>query len=1096
MSLTSLLQDPQSPERAYLDRISPLLEATGGQTNGARAAADALGLVELSSSETVVSPFQDADPRLAGTAFDFRTRIELSGFDPHRSVAAAGVALLTALAPSVENAVHRTRILSEAFDVALMLLQEPSNDSDLERAAILLAYCEQVARKGAVVLNGSLGNLCDQSTGGQAFAEQIDPRALANLRSLMSSNADRLEAWQEQIAAGVRYEPNPQFAASELVGGADADWMIGQTLIDCKVYSTLSVGRLRNFLRQLLGYLMLDTDDSLGIRRVGIWLPRQRLMPTWSLTHLLGGDAEALLPSLREGFIKATAKTQIAWHEPVPERRRHQYLADNRHTPFDLLDELAANEDPDIRSRVGRNESTPEPIVRMLADDARWLVRQGVAENRKAPEDVLEALARDRSVAVRRAAEGNPRTPRTQPKAVSACIIHDGDQDAPGAEDAAAVDARTNPGTLTDTAVDRGKININQDRDESALETRWFSDFLLMTGGGRPLLSIPRASYRWGLQTGRDLAIGGWMQAGLPDDVLYDLIRPDRPAWVRRVAAGKLPLTDPAVRSTMLNDLDPDIRWHTLERSVHHRGDDLTAFLADLGASREARLRFRTAGLGARREWHYTAAEYERQTLCVLAAHPSTPYSILQGLMEDSPPEVLASLIQNPTLKAEDHARLIEALQASRSVAVRVMLASLGSVPETALIELASDRDARVREAVARHHAAPPSALTRLAEDRHRHVQLAVLENQASTAELARSIAESLLLTDVDEDLLHVLRLMSKRDGIDMPARVVEGALDRLSKSRMRDPDMRLVVAADERTDEKTLARLARSTDDDVRREVASNPRTSNTVLEQLARDPEPDVRTSVAANPGTPAAVLHRLAQDEEPQVRAGAAGSPHLPQSIFEALLSDTADSVRAAATQNPAAPEELVREAEAALASSWQRSAPTRAVLAQMVANRKAEVRMGVAFNPAADADLLRMLGGERRSVQVRRAVAANPNTPAEVLRALASDDDDQVRHAVAFNGATPPDLLGDLAGRSIDLAILVAMNPGVPQEVLDALAQDGSPLVRFVAIGFLQSRGVLTFGNTSAGLALNGGVDLPDSEAASTDRPESFLGRRHT
>ncbi|MEC3853732.1 hypothetical protein [Paenarthrobacter ureafaciens] len=68
------------------------------------------------------------------------------------------------------------------------------------------------------------------------------------------------------------------------------------------------------------------------------------------------------------------------------------------------------------------------------------------------------------------------------------------------------------------------------------------------------------------------------------------------------------------------------------------------------------------------------------------------------------------------------------------------------------------------------------------------------------------------------------------------------------------------------------------------------------------------------------------------------------------------------------------------------------------------------MDVAFNPAADANLLRMLGGERRSAQVRRSLAANPNTAAKVLRALADDKGDQVREA-------------SFSGRSIDLAFLV-------------------------------------------------------------------------
>jgi|SRR5665213_374165 len=159
MSLTSLLRDPQSPVRVYLDGISPRLKASSGRSDGSRAAAEALCLSELTKSRPVVSPFPGADLPLSGTAFDFRARIELGGFDPRHSVAAAGIAQLADYVPFVENGPHRAKILTEAFAVAETLLREPFSDSDLDRAAILLAHCEQVARAGAKAMNGSVG-LC------------------------------------------------------------------------------------------------------------------------------------------------------------------------------------------------------------------------------------------------------------------------------------------------------------------------------------------------------------------------------------------------------------------------------------------------------------------------------------------------------------------------------------------------------------------------------------------------------------------------------------------------------------------------------------------------------------------------------------------------------------------------------------------------------------------------------------------------------------------------------------------------------------------------------------------------------------------------
>jgi hypothetical protein len=82
-------------------------------------------------------------------------------------------------------------------------------------------------------------------------------------------------------------------------------------------------------------------------------------------------------------------------------------------------------------------------------------------------------------------------------------------------------------------------------------------------------------------------------------------------------------------------------------------------------------------------------------------------------------------------------------------------------------------------------------------------------------------------------------------------------------------------------------------------------------------------------------------------------------------------------------------------------------------------------------------------------VRRAVAANPNTPAAALASLADDNDDEVRQAVAFNSATPPKVLIELAGSRVDLALIVALNPDAPIEILVALVGDADPLVNYVA-----------------------------------------------
>lgn len=1056
MSLTSLLSDPQSPVRVYLDGVSPLLEASSGQGQGSRAAADALGLLKLSRSEMLSPPFPEVNAALIGTAFDFRARIELSGFDPRNSVAAAGVAHLPVVVPLIVNGEHRARILTEAFGIATVLLQERSSESDLDRASVLLAFCEQVARVGAKAFDGSLGVSCDAAHDGQSFAAQIDPLVLADIKSLLFHNEDQLDAWNDQFANGVRYEANPVFAGSALVGGADADWIIGSSLIDCKVTQHPTIPRLREFIRQLLGYVMLDSDDSLSLRHVGIWLPRQRKTYMWSLTQLLGGNPEELLPSLRQGFVNATGGSQLARNEPVSTARKQQLIADNPYTPYEMLEELARSEDIGLRWRVARNPVTPEATVRTLAKDSKVRVRESVAKNPAAPLDVLEALAKDRSVAVRRAVAEHPQAPVPVRKVLSkdpndrvkwAARANEG---VSGLEEE---EAQTSAAILP-TEPKHG-VQIRQDRDESALDSRWFHGFLNHTTG-MPRLPIPRASQEWAWRLKRPVEDADWIQAGLSDEVLADLFKEDRPSWVRERVSSWLPIEDAATRSMLLADPDPEVRWRALDRTSDIVDESLSALLSDLAADPKALLKFRTQGISPGYSWRRTPAEYKSETLSLIAGHPATPESALLPLISSTSTEVLEQLLENPALGDDGRAALIQKLQTHRSAEKRLLLTSASSIPETVLIDLASDAQVKVRIAVAEHPAVPRAALARLANDPKRPVRFATLANTAVPSDVASSLAEAMLLDEVDVNVLEVLNVVEFRDDLIVSARLVEKALDRLSESSVREPNIRLLVANDTRSSEQTLANLAENADISIRHSVARNPRTPATVLEKLAKDLEPNIRAMVARNPHSPVPVLMELSLDAADRVRDRVVENPSFPRSILSNLPPDASPSTPPTLVKTADAQVDLVREPESELNSSSHQRRPDRAALLEMIASTSADTRKRVAFYPEADADMLVMLGGDRRSAKVRSAVAGNPNAPAALLRSLADDKIEEVRQSVAFNGGAPAELLIDLAGRSIDLAILVAMNPDTPEDILAALTQDSSPLVRFVTKGSLEAR----------------------------------------
>lgn len=1039
MSLVSHLRSPSSPVSAYLDGVSPWLAETQGGSRTARSMSQALGLAQLARVKTVVPPLPGVDAALSGTAIDFRVRIALGGFNPLESAAALGVAGIDQHTDEIDNGQHRTALLTEAFFIAMQILEAPSDDAELDRACILFAYCEQVYRAGAAALAGSLGERLDEAEDALDIALSISESSLSDLRGLMEANSDQISAWRELVGTCERFEPNPAFSGSMLVGGADADWLIRDTLIESKAYAKLTIPTLRGFIRQLLGYVMLDLDDALGIRSVGLWLPRQGVTKTWSLERLLGGDPDELLPKLRAGFRTATQGKQLAGREKVTERRQHQILADNRHTPRRMLADLALSEDHDIRFRVGRNPVTPEETLRQLATDRYARAREGVAHNENAPVGVLATLSQDTSVSVRRAAVANSRTPAESTRALGA-----------GEPNEAPVGA-----VLLQTGRPGTDLQIRQDRDHEALDTQWFLDFLIAAHGGQPWernprLPVPKASQRWALKEGRSLEVPDCLRGGLPDPVKADLMHESRPAWVRRRISRELPISEPAVRERLLSDADPEIRWTALQRTIACPDDSLAELLGRLAGDKQERTRFRTDGDGLSRwERYRTPADYNKETLILIAAHPSTPQAALTELMMTKSPDVLVALTDNPALPAEELAAVLPRVTAIRSHEIRARLAASPRIPALAALALADDRSLDVRLALARNDALSSEVVEKLVEDSELSVRLAAVVHPQATAELAHAIIEPLLSSAADEDLLSVLRAMDRRDDLQLPQALIGEALDRLSKSRVREPDMRQIAGADIRSQATTLSRLARSADESVRAAVAGNPSVPRDALVSLAVDADPRVRSAAAGSDTLEMTTLSALARDEDSEVRRGAARNPRLDPVLLSKLLSDEDVHVRSAARRNPSTRPEDLDRANAEWERKWLESAPSREELEERVANRRAEVRMEVAYDSRTPADFLKMLGGERRSAQVRRAVAANPNTPAEVLASLADDKDEEVRQAVAFNIATPPNVLVSLAGRSVDLAILVALNPSTSLDVIRALSQDSDPLVGHIA-----------------------------------------------
>ena len=66
---------------------------------------------------------------------------------------------------------------------------------------------------------------------------------------------------------------NPTFEGSRDVGGADADLVVNGTLIDIK--TTVRPEIKPDWIRQLLGYVLLDYSVRHQIKAIGLYMARQ-----------------------------------------------------------------------------------------------------------------------------------------------------------------------------------------------------------------------------------------------------------------------------------------------------------------------------------------------------------------------------------------------------------------------------------------------------------------------------------------------------------------------------------------------------------------------------------------------------------------------------------------------------------------------------------------------------------------------------------------------------------------------------------------------------------------------------------------------------
>jgi hypothetical protein len=252
-------------------------------------------------------PVQPTDVRYPdwsalGHAIDFRLRLSLGC--PLGDSVMAGIRAIGSGTPLRGAPPPAARAALQACGLDLITqvnrcLAAPSSQSDdyLARLCFVAAFYEDVYRTGEVRQHSMLAPV----TAGTTLDRLVSvvpgyvPEDIARQLELSDGPFARFRALpSDAVTCG------PEFAGSRDIGGADADFILGGLLLDCK--ATITPRRLgADELSQLAGYLLLDYPNEHGIREVGLYLSRQGAVISWTVPEfldLLGATAK--LPTLRQ----------------------------------------------------------------------------------------------------------------------------------------------------------------------------------------------------------------------------------------------------------------------------------------------------------------------------------------------------------------------------------------------------------------------------------------------------------------------------------------------------------------------------------------------------------------------------------------------------------------------------------------------------------------------------------------------------------------------------------------------------------------------------------------------------------------------------
>ncbi len=282
--MTSLLREPASPLRALFQSSLPKTAAFVGSLNRE------LRAIPLNTPKPV-------DAGLSGTAIDYRLRYYFAVPEIEDTIAWLGADKIEAAILDYPESPLRDTVndFVRALQREVVALQPvgvrlgAAGEMRLARICVVLAYFEQWFRSGrSALVNGMLDGTLRS---GADILHLPRTEVVEDVATLSSAFFDH----QYPLLASRPVVLGPTFDGSPDVGGADADLLAGDSLIEFKSGSTERP--LDGWeVYQLLGYACLDYSDSYRIRRVGLSVVRRNALREWDIEELVdalsGGQIE------------------------------------------------------------------------------------------------------------------------------------------------------------------------------------------------------------------------------------------------------------------------------------------------------------------------------------------------------------------------------------------------------------------------------------------------------------------------------------------------------------------------------------------------------------------------------------------------------------------------------------------------------------------------------------------------------------------------------------------------------------------------------------------------------------------------------------